>query len=107
MPKATLIAPWSDNEGKPHAAGEEVDMSDEEYQAGRAAGAVANVQEPYAGQEGHYGDMTHRPGQPQDPSVPVEQPEPLNQPAKDEDDEPDKPVKTPQQQHQQQANKKK
>jgi hypothetical protein len=77
MPKSILIAPWSDKDGKPHAAGEEVDLSDEEYQALRLDGKVANVDQPYAGEPGHYGDRTTRPAGAEDPSV--EPPEPPRQ----------------------------
>jgi hypothetical protein len=71
MPKAQLIVPWSDAEGKPHAAGEEVDLSDEEYQDLRADGKVTNIEEPYAGEPGHYGDRTERPHGAEDETVPT------------------------------------
>jgi hypothetical protein len=100
MPKATLIVSWTDSEGKPHAAGEEVDLSDEDYQALRADGKVANVDQPYAGQEGNYGARTVRPGESSEPA-PEETPDTAGTAVNTDDapepaaadDEPDEPVK--------------
>jgi hypothetical protein len=83
MPKSVLLAPWSDKDGKPHAAGEEVDLTDEEYAELRLDGKVANIKEPYEGEPGHYGDVTTRSDVTGTPAAP----EPLNAPSKDDDDD--------------------
>jgi hypothetical protein len=86
MPKGVLIVPWSDSEGKLHAAGEEVDLTDDEYQDLRMDGKVHNVDQPYAGQEGHYGDSTTRSDVQGTQPAPTA-PEPLNAPEKDTPDD--------------------
>lgn len=96
MPRSTLIVPWADKDGKPHAAGEEVELSDEEYRDLRADGKIANTEEPYQGEPGHYGDRTVRPGEQaeQPPAGQTTEGAVVNSgnPPTTEDDEPDEPV---------------
>jgi hypothetical protein len=91
MPKSILLAPWTDSKGEPHAAGAEVDVSDEEYQALRQDGKIANTEQPYQGQEGHYGDVTTRTDV-QGTAVPTLGDTDVNKPSSDDDDDEDKPV---------------
>lgn len=88
MPKTRLVAPWSDKDGNPHAAGAEVEMSDEEFQAARANGVAMAEKQPYEGQEGHYGDVTSRTDVQGTPTAGT----PVNAPSEDDDEE-DEPVR--------------
>jgi hypothetical protein len=89
MPEVRLLVPITDNDGKPHAPGEVVDVDVETAEAWRAAGKVSLVsaEQPQAPPEGHYHDVTGRddvaplggggsvPG-PQSNDPPPEQPRP-------------------------------
>ena len=90
MPEVRLLAPVTDNEGKPHAAGEVVDVEEEVANEWHAAGKASLVadEKAQADPAGHYSDVTGRedvaplaPGSPQ-PGPQEETPD------KDDDDRP-------------------
>lgn len=64
MPKVRLTVPVTDNEGKPHAQGEVVDVDDEVATEWRNAGKASLVEDEErnakAAAEGHYSDVTGR-----------------------------------------------
>jgi len=57
MPRVRLLAPWAD-----HAAGAELDVSDEDFAALRADGKASDIaqEQVQAAQPGHYSERTGR-----------------------------------------------
>lgn len=53
MPEVRLLAPWTDNEGQPYAAGEVIDVSDEDAVALNNRGAASLVSEEKKLEEQH------------------------------------------------------
>jgi hypothetical protein len=91
MPEVRLLVPITDNDGKPHAPGEVVDVDVETAEAWRAAGKVSLVTAEQAAEEaaaeGHYTDVTGR----EDVaplSAGASPPGPQAEPGDDDEDEP-------------------
>jgi len=57
MPKVRLLVPWGE-----HAAGSEIDVSDEDFAALRGDGKAADIaaEQAQAAQPGHYSERTGR-----------------------------------------------